>query len=162
MKGLILSVSMLCAIGNFAGFGQNTESTENQELTNNEKNQIMKSYVSLFEIPANDLSRAIKFYEAILNIQIEKMAIPGMDMGIFPYEEQVVTGILVQGEGYEPGPTGPTIYLNAGDDLQIILDKVESNGGKIILPKTAHADESGFFALFIDSEGNKLGLNSPN
>ncbi len=46
-------------------------------------------------------------------------------------------------------------------NLQTVLDKVEENGGKIIVPKTVHADESGFFALFLDTEGNKLGLNSP-
>jgi predicted enzyme related to lactoylglutathione lyase len=30
------------------------------------------------------------------------------------------------------------------------------------MAKTAHADESGFFALFLDTEGNRLGLNSLN
>ena len=39
---------------------------------------------------------------------------------------------------------------------------VEKNGGKILMPKTAHADENGFFALFLDTEGNRLGLNSSN
>jgi len=42
------------------------------------------------------------------------------------------------------------------------LDKVEVNGGKVIVSKTAHADEIGFFALFLDTEGNKIGLHSPN
>ncbi|MFY0687580.1 MAG: hypothetical protein JXQ90_10475 [Cyclobacteriaceae bacterium] len=43
-----------------------------------------------------------------------------------------------------------------------MLDKVEENNGKIIVPKTPHADESGFFALYLDSEGNKIGLHSIN
>ena len=55
-----------------------------------------------------------------------------------------------------------TIYFNGGDNLQNILDKVEKNGGKIIIPKTHHADEIGFFAIFLDSEGNKIGLHSAN
>ena len=55
-----------------------------------------------------------------------------------------------------------SIYFLIQDNLQVILDKVEKNGGKIIAPKTAHADGSGFFAIFIDSEGNKMALNSPN
>jgi predicted enzyme related to lactoylglutathione lyase len=38
------------------------------------------------------------------------------------------------------------------------LIRSKKNGGKILVPKTAHADESGFFALFLDTEGNKLGL----
>ena len=53
------------------------------------------------------------------------------------------------------------MYLNAGDDLQAKLDILEKNGGKIITPKTEHADGSGFFAIFLDSEGNKMALNAP-
>lgn len=122
----------------------------------------MKSFISLFEIPANDISRAINFYQSILDVNIEKMEMPGMEMGIFPYEGQMVTGVIMKGEGYKPSSDGLTIYLNGGDNLQTILDKVEKNGGKIILSKTAHADENGYFALFLDTEGNKLGLNSLN
>ncbi len=122
----------------------------------------MNSYISLFEIPATDISRAIEFYQSILDISIEKMEIEGMEMGILPYENQTVHGVIIKGEGNQPSADGVAIYLNAGDDLQVVLDKVESNGGTIIIPKTAHADDSGFFALFLDSEGNRLGLNSPN
>lgn len=74
------------------------------------------------------------------------------------YEGQMVTGVIIKADGYKPSADGVTIYLNGGDNLQIILDKVEKNGGKIISPKTAHADGSGFFAIFIDSEGNKWHL----
>ena len=120
------------------------------------------SYVSIVEIPANDLSRAVSFYQEVLGIKIEKMEFPGMEMGLFPYEEEMVTAVIMKGEGYEPSAKGATIYLNAGSDLQSALDKVKQNGGKILVPKTPHADESGFFALFLDSEGNKLGLHSTN
>ena len=33
-------------------------------------------------------------------------------------------------------------------------------GGKVAVPKTKISDEHGFFAIFIDSEGNKVGLHS--
>lgn len=122
----------------------------------------MNSFVSIFEIPATDLSRAIAFYQAVLDLEIEKVDIPGMQMGLFPAEEQANFGVIVQGDDYKPSAEGITIYLNAGDDLQVALDKVEKSGGEIAVPKTLHADESGYFALFIDSEGNKLGLHSPN
>ncbi|MBO6516223.1 MAG: VOC family protein [Bacteroidia bacterium] len=120
----------------------------------------MNSYVSIFEIPATDISRAINFYQEILDIKIEKMAFPGFEMGLLPYENQMVTGVIMKGEGYTPSTEGVTNYLNGGDDLQVVLDKVEKNGGQILMPKTPHADESGYFALFIDSEGNRLGLHS--
>lgn len=132
------------------------------DSTINQRVKEMKSYLSIFEIPATDMSRAIKFYQAILNINIEKMEMQGIEIGIFPYEEQMVAGVLMKGEGFKPSADGVTIYLNAGDNLQVILDKVEKNNGKIIIPKTLHADESGYFAIFLDSEGNKIGLHSPN
>ena len=122
----------------------------------------MKSYISMFEIPALDISRAINFYEALLQIKIEKMDVEGMEMGILPYEGQMVTGVIIKAEGNNPSTSGVTIYLNAGENLQVVLDRVEKIGGKVIMAKTAYADESGYFAMFLDSEGNKLALNSPN
>lgn len=122
----------------------------------------MKSFVSIFEIPAIEISRAIEFYQSILDIKIEKMDFPEMQMGLLPTEGQMTFGVIIQGEGYTPTANGVTIYLDGGDDLQVILDKVEKKGGEIVVPKTLHADESGYFAIFIDTEGNRLGLHSPN
>ena len=138
-----------------------TSGAEKQEIPSEIKIEEMNSFISLFEIPATDISRAIKFYESILSITIVKMEMPGMEMGVFPYEGQMVTGVIMKGEDYKPSADGVTIYLNGGRDLQYILDRVETHGGKILVSKTAHTDESGYFALFLDSEGNKLGLNSP-
>lgn len=131
------------------------------KVTAQTNNTNMNSYVAIFEIPATDITRAISFYEKILDLKIEKMEFPGMEMGLLPFENQMVTGVIMKGEGYEPSADGVTIYLNGGNDLQKVLNKVESTGGKIIIPKTPHADEVGFFAIFIDSEGNKMGLHSP-
>ena len=128
----------------------------------NQSGEGMNSYISIFEIPALDISRAIEFYQAILGINIEQMEMPGMEMGVFPYEGQAVTGVILKEEGFQPSSSGVTIYLNGGENLQVILDEVVKNRGEIITPKTAHADESGFFAIFLDSEGNRIGLHSPN
>ncbi|MEL6535455.1 MAG: VOC family protein [Bacteroidota bacterium] len=135
---------------------------QTESNTTPQNTPMMQTFVSIFEIPATDLSRAISFYQAVLDIKIEQLEFPGMAMGLFPYEGQMVTGIISQGEDFVPSANGVTLYLNAGDNLQVALDKVEPNGGKILVPKTPHADESGFFALFLDSEGNKMGLHSPN
>lgn len=155
--------TIIIALGLIACNSKNNANSERQKSHSsiNQNTKDMKSFVSIFEIPATDISRAINFYQAILEIRIEKMDFPGMEMGILPYEEQVVTGIIIKGEGYQPSADGITIYLNGGENLQIILDKVEKNGGKILVPKTPHADESGYFAVFNDSEGNKMGLHSP-
>jgi len=126
------------------------------------KSSDMNSYLSLFEIPASDISRAANFYQLVLDVKIEIMEMPEMKMAILPYENQIITAVITEAEGYTPSAEGVTVYLNAGNNLQGILDKVEKNGGKILMPKTQHADESGYFALFLDSEGNKMGLHSPN
>ncbi len=165
MRSTIKSLSFVILVSVFAACaGEKTSDTESQtsELPVKQNKEDMHSFVSIFEIPATDISRAVNFYQAILGITIEKMEFPGMEMGIFPYENEVVTGVIMKGEGYTPSADGVTIYLNGGENLQSILDKVEGNGGQILVPKTPHADESGFFALFIDSEGNKMGLHSPN
>jgi predicted enzyme related to lactoylglutathione lyase len=57
---------------------------------------------------------------------------------------------------------GVTLYLNGGENLQMILNKVENHKGKIIVPKTRISPEMGYFAMLIDTEGNKLELHSIN
>ena len=162
VKRIILAsiISAMCFISCNNSDKTNSETATKDNLSNS-KQINMKSYISMFEIPATDISRAINFYQALLDITIEQMDVEGMKMGILPYEGQMVTGVIIQADGYKPSADGVTMYLNAGENLQVALDKVEKNGGQIILPKTAHADESGFFAIFLDSEGNKMALNSP-
>ena len=164
MKKRILCSAVILSFCIIACKGQGKSSTENQQTDSNETHKLsdMKSFISIFEIPATDISRAVDFYQAILDINIEKMEFPEMQMGIFPYEGQMITGVIMKAKGYKPSEDGVTIYLNGGDNLQIILDKIEDNDGKIIVPKSPHADESGYYAIFLDSEGNKIGLHSPN
>ena len=152
----ILGLSTYHKIGKTESAIQKVESNINQSVIDK------KSYISIFEIPATDISRAIKFYQTILDINIEKMEMSGLEIGLFPYEEHMITGVIMKGEGLKPSAEGVTIYLNAGDNLQVILDKVKQNNNKIIIPKTHHADGIGYFAIFLDSEGNKIGLHSPN
>lgn len=159
MKRTIIYAMALLLFGIFSCTNERKEQIKT-EISQSLKSNNMKSYITMFEIPATKISRAIDFYQAILDIKIEKMEIAEMQMGILPYEEQLVTGVIIQADGYKPSADGITIYLNGGDNLQVILDRVEKNGGQIFIPKTPHADESGYFAIFIDSEGNKIGLNS--
>lgn len=162
MKITILCTAIILSLSTIGCNNQNKSKTEPIAVESNLKTKEMKSHISIFEIPATDISRAVNFYQAILDVNIDKIEMPGMEMGIFPYEKQMVTGVIIKAEGYKPSADGVTIYLNGGINLQTILDKIEKNGGKILMQKTAHADESGFFALFLDTEGNRLGLNSTN
>lgn len=162
IKEIILAsvVSALC-FGSCTNPDKTISEAETEDTLTNLKGEDMNSYISMFEIPATDISRAINFYQALLDIKIEKMDVEGMQMGILPYEGQMVPGVIIQAEGNKPSGDGVIIYLNAGENLQVVLDRVEKNDGQIVVPKTAHADESGYFAIFLDSEGNKMALNSP-
>jgi uncharacterized protein len=123
----------------------------------------MKNAISWFEIPATDLARAQKFYEAIFNITLTSMDLPNIQMRMFPIEDMTgVGGAVCKTDGFHnPSEThGPLIYLNGNPDVQNILDKVEAAGGKILVPKTEISPEYGYMAVIIDSEGNRIGLHS--
>ena len=119
----------------------------------------MKPWSTWFEIPATDLARAKKFYDALFNIDIEVLDFGGFKMGMFPQGE--VGAALCQHESYQPSEThGPLIYLNGNPDLQTVLDRVEPAGGRVIRAKTQISPEYGYMAIFIDTEGNRLALHS--
>ena len=84
----------------------------------------------------------------------------GTQMGVLPSDGETVNVVLVKGNDYKPTSDGAVLYLNAGYDLQPMLEKVSKIGGQIIVEKTQISPEMGFFALFMDTEGNKLGLHS--
>ncbi|WP_051349983.1 VOC family protein [Dyadobacter alkalitolerans] len=120
----------------------------------------MHNLISIVEIPTNSFRRSIDFYQSILSISIQVIDVEGTQMGLFTGEEGSVNVALVHGNDYKPSERGTLVYLNGGEDLQTILDKIETNGGRIVVPKTEIDPENGFFATFMDSEGNKLGLHS--
>ena len=134
---------------------------EKSNSIENQNQKTMNSFVAIFEIPATDIPRAATFYQRVLGIEVQEYEFPGTQMGLFPTENQLNVGVLLKAEDYVPSSNGITIYFNAGKNLQSTLDKVEPNGGQIITPKTPHADGVGFFALFKDTEGNRIGLHSP-
>jgi predicted enzyme related to lactoylglutathione lyase len=124
----------------------------------------MKDAISWFEIGTTDLDRATQFYETIFNIKLNPLDLDNIKMRMFPLDDMMtgVGGALVYSGGFhKPSATdGPLIYLNGNPDVQIILDRVEAAGGKIMVPKTQISEEYGYMAVIIDTEGNRIGLHS--
>jgi predicted enzyme related to lactoylglutathione lyase len=122
-----------------------------------------KNALSWFEIPADDFERAKKFYEAIFDFEMPEMNMPDLRMGILPHDREAggIGGAIVKGEWSKPSSTGTVVYLNGGDDLSVVLDRVEKAGGKVMVPKSPIEPDMGFFAAFQDTEGNLVGLFSP-
>jgi hypothetical protein len=124
----------------------------------------MKDAISWFEIGTTDLDRATQFYETIFNVKLNPLDLDNIKMRMFPLDDMMtgVGGALVYSDGFhKPSATdGPLIYLNGNPDVQIILDRVEAAGGKIMVPKTQISEEYGYMAVIIDTEGNRIGLHS--
>jgi predicted enzyme related to lactoylglutathione lyase len=122
-----------------------------------EKN--LKDYVNWFEIPALNIQRAVSFYNHIYGITMEVTESNNYAMAFFPADKGI-GGAIVMGEGSIPSETGPLVYLNGGQDLSTVLNLVEAAGGRVVLSKTLIDEDAGHFALFIDTEGNRLALHS--
>lgn len=122
----------------------------------------MKNVVGWFEVPVSDMGRAKKFYQNIFDVELQDMEFPnGLKMSMFPMEDGGVSGALcMHQEFYKPSQDGTLIYFTAGPDLQVVLDRVERNGGKVLRPKTQINEEYGYMAIFQDTEGNRLALHS--
>ena len=119
----------------------------------------IKNYVTWFEIPAYNHYRSVAFYNYIYGIEITSVELNGFAMGFFPADNGI-SGAIVTGPGCVPSEVGPLIYLNGGEDLNNVLWRVNEAGGRVIMEKTYLNETAGYFALFIDSEGNRLALHS--
>lgn len=120
----------------------------------------MAHALNWFEIPVTDYARAKSFYEKVLGVAIETMVMGPSTMGMLSSDQNAVGGALVHGEGAVPSQNGTLVYLNGGDDLAPMLARVQQAGGSIVVPKTEIGNNFGFFAHFVDTEGNKVGLHS--
>lgn len=121
-------------------------------------NQKLKDFVTWFEIPVYNIHRAAAFYNSIYNMEMEMNVGADYAMAYFPVDKGI-GGALVAGPGCVPNATGVLIYLNAGSDMDSVLGRVELAGGRVIMPRTLISEAAGSFALFIDSEGNRLALH---
>ncbi len=118
--------------------------------------------ISWFEIPTNDLERAIKFYETIFDIKLKIWENNESVMAVFPNAEGKISGALVSEKVMKTSQNGVIVYLNANPDLQAVVDKLEQAGGELLTPKLLIDESIGYMAYFRDSEGNTIGLFSDN
>lgn len=121
---------------------------------------MLTNSVNWFEIPVSDFSRAKLFYSMIYNYEMPDQIMGHMHMGFFQVEKGGIGGAIVEGDGYVPSQEGTMVYLNGGKDLSIVLNRVDKAGGRVLIPKTQISEELGYFAIFLDCEGNKVALHS--
>ena len=123
---------------------------------------MLQNSINWFEIPVSDFDRAKKFYSTIYDFEMPEFPMGPNRMGVLLYDQQKqgVGGAIVKGDGYVPSKAGAKIYLNGGSDLNIVLQRVEQAGGKVLMPKTLVDQQLGYFAIFEDTEGNLLSIHS--
>ncbi|MEP7127696.1 MAG: VOC family protein [Chitinophagales bacterium] len=123
----------------------------------------MKNALNWFEIPALDFQRAKNFYETVFDFQMPVIINEeNFKMGLLPADAAAVGGAIVWNiNSYKPSSSdGVLIYLNANPDLEIMQQRIEKAGRKMMITKRQISAEFGFMAVFNDSEGNRLALHS--
>jgi hypothetical protein len=116
-----------------------------------------------FEIYVDDMNRATKFYETVLDVKLDNLPNPTddpMQMKTFPgdMENYGCNGALVKMEGAKAGGNSTLVYFGS-EDCTTEENRVEKAGGKLFKPKMAIGPH-GFISLFFDTEGNMIGLHS--
>jgi predicted enzyme related to lactoylglutathione lyase len=115
----------------------------------------MEKMIAWVEIPTTDFERGVTFYQDLLGIELKSEVSEQEKMACFPSGE----GAIIHSPGFEPSGQGVVVSFNAGKNLDRMLLKIKNLGGEIVRSKTKiEAEEMGYFALFVDSEGNRIGL----
>jgi predicted enzyme related to lactoylglutathione lyase len=121
--------------------------------------------VGWFEIYVQDMNRARRFYEKVLQVELASMAAPNqggesLEMWTFPAQQggYGAPGALVKMEGFTPGGNSVLVYF-ISEDCAAAAARAAEAGGKIFKDKFS-IGEHGFIALVTDTEGNMIGLHS--
>jgi predicted enzyme related to lactoylglutathione lyase len=116
--------------------------------------------VCWFEIYVQDMPRAKAFYEGVLEVRLEKLNSPEVDMWAFGMDDKTAGagGALVYMPGFPSGGNSTIVYF-ACDDCAVEEARVQRFGGRVERPKFS-IGEYGFISLACDTEGNMIGLYS--
>lgn len=114
-----------------------------------------------FEIPAEDLERAKKFYSEIFDWKLEDM--PNMDYVMVSTVEKDEQNMpkevgAINGGIFKISASGkhPIVVINV-KDIESYLLKVEKYGGMVLMEPQKIGD-MGLYSRFVDTEGNIVGL----
>lgn len=116
--------------------------------------------IGWFEIYVQDMPRAKKFYETVLDTKLEKLAAAEPEMWAFKSEmtQYGAGGALVKMDGMSSGGNSILVYFGC-HDCAVEAARVSEAGGTVQREKMSIGDY-GFIALVVDTEGNLFGLHS--
>jgi predicted enzyme related to lactoylglutathione lyase len=116
--------------------------------------------VSWFEIYVQDMERARKFYEAMLQVKLEKLNSTVPELWAFPqsFTNYGASGALAKMEGVPSGGNSTLVYFSCVD-CAVEATRALAASGRILKEKFS-IGEYGFIVLAFDTEGNTFGLHS--
>jgi hypothetical protein len=123
----------------------------------------MSGAVVHFEVPADNVERASKFYQKTFGWKLNPIPefhytlieTAPVDKDGRPTEPGTING----GMGKRGGPLEHPVITIQVDEISTAEKEIEKNGGKVIQKKQPIGDGSmGFTAYFRDTEGNIVGL----
>jgi len=136
--------------------------------------------ITWIQNPATDLERAVIFYNATFGFEFLLKELNGIEHALIkpdPNGTVFMNGALIKVEK-NMGGIGPILFFEATGKFDFMLNAVEENGGQVLIhktliknktgagssfiPKTYIDNEPGYYAHFLDSEGNKMGLYGRN
>ena len=122
-----------------------------------------RNALNWFEIPVTDIDRAQRFYETLLARSLRREQAGPQTLAIFPYEVGTGVGGMLRRDqaATAPAASATLVYLDAGPSLDIVLSRAGELGARILQPKTELPNGNGFTAHLVDTEGNRIGLHSP-
>lgn len=121
-----------------------------------------------FEIHADDVSRAVGFYETVFGWEVqdwsEYTGSPYFGVVTGPEEAIGINGAIMERRGPAPEPGGPiggAVLTIGTDDFDQTAAKILQAGGVEALPKQALPGMA-WQGYFLDTEGNVFGLHHPD
>ena len=119
----------------------------------------MSNLTTWFEIPALDINRAKKFYEILFDTELDKKENAENEYYLLPNAENA-GGALIRNEKVIPSPGGVLLYLNMDVDITKAVKRIKKAGGRILKDAEEVEGYPGQFAVFVDSEGNRIGVHA--
>lgn len=116
----------------------------------------MANTIVWFDLPAQDLQRAMTFYRNVLQTEITE-EYPGV--AVFSHQNEDVAGCLFASDTHRPSHDGALLYFNVNGRLEEAVEIAKQHGGMIEQPPHAIGPH-GFRAVLTDSEGNRIVLHS--
>lgn len=113
--------------------------------------------VTHFEITADDVARAKKFYETMFGWKIDSANMPGVDYWLAKTGEGEGIDGAIMPRAYQSQPIINTVQV---DNIDESIAKVKSSGGELVGEKQ-NIPGVGYFHYVKDTEGNLLGMMQP-